>query len=354
MPGGITDSDRSTMLRAAVSKVGRDELKQALNRSSSPDFQVPRPVGNALNALRKHRDPTVVVGKAPYRAALPTIAAAIAEPCLSRTIELLGDDSDDPTRDQLTAALDQIGKEFPPSVIAVMLASVADGGMPASDLCFDIVATDGRFGLIGWSETDAAAAPTPAAAKPAGGLTPEQRQARRLKKQKDAEERRAKVEATRRAGDQVRQARKKERSQSGTSGDRRPEATGGGGAGAVPRLIRRAALTPVQLEEFDRDDPWVTAVISAWVPFEQADQGLDGKTRPCVVVAGSPTHLLVRPGYSQGGLTSRDWRSVPLRHWRRSGFVQPTWIGLELVRVQRQGDQVPIGWLTPEDWNSLW
>ncbi len=90
MAGAITDSERSSMLRAAVSKVGRDELKQALNRSSGPDFQVPRPVANPLNALRKHRDPTEVVGKAPYRAALPTIAAAIAEPCLSRTIEVLG------------------------------------------------------------------------------------------------------------------------------------------------------------------------------------------------------------------------------------------------------------------------
>jgi hypothetical protein len=354
MPGAITDSDRSTMLRAAVSKVGRDELKQALHRSSSPDFQVPRPVGNALNALRKHRDPTAVVGKTPYRAALPAIAAAIAEPCLSRTIEVLGDEADDPTRDQLLAALDKIGEEFPPTVVGVMLASVADGGMPASDLCFDIVASDGRFGLVEWSEVDAAAAPAPAAAKPAGGLTPEQRQARRLKKQKDAEERRAKLEATRRAADQVRQARKKERSQSGNSGDHRPEATGDGAAGTVPRLIRRAALTPVQLEEFDPHDPWVTAVVSAWVPFEPADQVLDGKARPCVVVAGSATHLLVRPGYSQGGLTSRDWRSVPLRHWRKSGFAQPTWISLELVRVERDEDEAPMGWLTPEDWNSLW
>jgi hypothetical protein len=296
----------------------------------------------------------VVVGKAPYRAALPTIAAAIAEPCLSRTVEVLGDDADDPTRDQLTAALDAIGEEFPPTTVAVMLASVADGKMPASDLCFDILATDGRFGLTGWSELDAAPAPTPVAAKPAGGLTSEQREARRLKKQKDAEERRARMEATRRAGDQVRQARKRERAQSGNDGDRRSNAAAAGPGGAVPRLIRRAALTPVQEEEFDRDDPWVTAVVSAWVPFEPAAQGLDGKFRPCVVVAGSTTHLLVRPGYSHGGLASRDWRSVPLRHWRKSGLAQPTWISLELVPVEREGDRAPIGWLTPEDWNALW
>ena len=166
-------------------------------------------------------------------------------------------------RDQLSAALDQVGPEFPASVVAVMLASVADGGMPASDLCFDIVATDGRFGLVDWSEIDAASAPAPARrrrrrGKPTGGLTPEQRQARRLKKQRDAEERRAKMEAARRAGDQVRQARKRERSQSGVDGDRRARC-------CRPRYRRRRApADPTgrpharsKLEEFDRDDPWV-------------------------------------------------------------------------------------------------
>jgi hypothetical protein len=83
-------------------------------------------------------------------------------------------------------------------------------------------------------------------------------------------------------------------------------------------------------------------------------QGGDGKVRRCVVVAGSATHLLVRPGYSEGGVKSRDWKSVPLRHWRRSGFDQPTWIAIEMVAVPRQPDQAPVGWLSPDDWNSLW
>ncbi len=95
---------------------------------------------------------------------------------------------------------------------------------------------------------------------------------------------------------------------------------------------RRAALSPVQEEEFDRDDPWVAGVVFAWVPFDAAEPdqpGIDGKVRPCVVVAGSPTHLLVRAGYSEGGVKSRDWKSVALRHWRPAGFDQPTWIDIE-------------------------
>ena len=39
---------------------------------------------------------------------------------------------------------------------------------------------------------------------------------------------------------------------------------------------------------------------------------LDAKSRPCVVVAGSPTELLVRPGYSEGGALSRSWNSARL------------------------------------------
>jgi hypothetical protein len=73
-----------------------------------------------------------------------------------------------------------------------------------------------------------------------------------------------------------------------------------------------------------------------------------------VVVAGSPTALLVRPGYSEGGAKSRDWKSVPLGHWRRAGFDQPTWVDAETVRIARDDESKPVGWLSPEDWNALW
>jgi hypothetical protein len=115
-------------------------------------------------------------------------------------------------------------------------------------------------------------------------------------------------------------------------------------------------LTPAQEEEFDRSDPWATGVVFAWVPFDSVDPSqpdLEGKSRRCVVVAGTPTHLLVRPGYSEGGVKSRDWKSVPLRHWKQAGFEQPTWIDIDSLRVPREGDG-PVGWLSPEDWNALW
>jgi len=373
MEGGITDSARSTMLRAALARVGRDELKAALDRSSDPHLQIPKAVNNAILALRKHRDPSAAVGTTPYRAALPYVAAAVGDPCLERTIELLGEHAENPTGDQLGEALGQVVEEYPVPVVAVMLASVADAEMPASDLCFGVLAADERFGLTHWSEFDTPAQPRPAPS-PSRGATPEQRQERRLKKQRDAEERRKRQAAARQAGEQVRQARKKERSQSANGPARQPESSARPVGGVAPRLTRRALLTPLQEQEYDRQDPWVSGVVFAWIPFDATDgdvrdpevavpggeggggdpQDGDGKVRRCVVVAGSPTHLLVRPGYSEGGVKSRDWKSVPLRHWRRSGFDQPTWIGIETVAVPRQPDQAPVGWLSPDDWNSLW
>jgi hypothetical protein len=352
----ITDADRATLVRAAMAKVTRSDLQAALDRGLDPSLPIPTPVANALKALRKHRDPISVWDKPQYRVALPYVSAAMADACLTRTIEVLGDHSEDPTREQLLDALDQVRDTYSDVVIGVMLASVADGDMPASDLCFQIATTDDRYELADRAAFEpASAAPRPVAQAP-HQPTAEQREARRLKKQKEAEERRKKMEAARRAGEQVRRARKLERSAS-SAADSPPLADGPSAPSTTPRLTRRAVLTPVQEEEFDRADPWATGVIFAWVPFSSADPAgppLDGKSRRCVVVAGSADHLLVRPGYSEGGVKSRDWKSVPLRHWKQAGFDQPTWIDGESIRVPRGELEAPLGWLSPEDWNALW
>ncbi|HZM56783.1 MAG TPA: hypothetical protein VFC03_17310 [Acidimicrobiales bacterium] len=357
MEGVITDSDRAAMLRCAVVKVGRDELKAALDRASDPRFQAPKAVANALNALRKRPDPVAAVGRTQYRPALPYVAAVISDECLSKTIELLGEHSDDPTGDQLREALDKVRQSFSDVTIAVMLASVADGDMPASDLCFGVLAAEERYGLTDWSEGGDAPAGPERSPRESSAVTPEQREARRLKKQRDAEERRKKQEAARAAAEQVRRAKKKERSGASAEPGAGPAGAKAPAAGVAPRLTRRAALTPAQEEEFDRDDPSAAGVVFAWVPFDSVDPGrpgLDGKSRRCVVVAGSPTHLLVRPGYSQGGVKSRDWKSVPLSHWKQAGFDQPTWIDDEMLRVPRDPESSPVGRLSPEDWNALW
>jgi hypothetical protein len=163
------------------------------------------------------------------------------------------------------------------------------------------------------------------------------------------------MEVSRKASDQMRRERKKER---GSSVAAAADKVSASRPGVAPRVVRQAVLTPLQEEEFDRRDPLVGSVLFAWVPFDPSapvdGSELNGKSRRCVVVAGSASHLLVRPGYSEGGSKSRDWRSVPLRHWRQAGFERPTWIDGEMLRVARDPEQSPVGSLLPEDWNALW
>ena len=356
MEGPITEGAREAMLQAALSRVDVRSLKESLQLVADPRFPISKPIANALAALRKHRDPASVLGRAQYRAALPYAAAVYAETCLAAVIEALGDNADDPSREQLLEAIDSVGADFDDVTITVMLASVADGEMAASDLCFTILETDERFGLPEWPDfVRALPEPTTARTPATPGVSQEQRDARRAKKQREADERRKKTEATAKAAEQVRQTRKKERA----AASDRPAVSGDPAPPAPVRPTmgrRRALLTPMEEEEFDRDDPWAAGVVLAWVPFDAEDPDhpdLNGKVRPCVVVAGAPTHLLVRPGYSAGGVKSRDWKSVPVRHWRKSGFDEPTWIDVDAVRVPRP-EVGPTGFLEPDDWNSLW
>ena len=356
MEGPITDSAREAMLLAALDQVDVRSFKESLQRVADPRFPIAKPIANALAALRKHRDPASVLGRAQYRAALPYAAAVYAEPCLAAVIEALGEHADDPTREQLLEAIDAAEGEFDDRTVTVMLASVADGDMPASDLCFSILDGDERFALVGWQEFERATTePSPTGGPASAGASQEQRDSRRAKKQRDAEDRRKKADAAARAAEQVRSARKKERA----AAIERPDGSGEVAVSApvLPTMGRRQPiLTPLEEEEFDRGDPWSAGVVLAWVPFDAEDAehpDLEGKVRPCVVVAGSPTHLLVRPGYSAGGVKSRDWKSVPVRHWRQSGFDEPTWIDVDAVRVVRP-DTGPTGYLEPDDWNSLW
>jgi len=368
MEGAITDGAREAMLRSTLARVGRAELKTALARAVDPRVPTSPAVRNAVNALRRHADPAAALDKVQYRVVLPYAAAACSDACLSATIESLGDHADDPTREQLLEALDAVRSDHDDVTIAVMLASVADGDMPASDLCFDILATDPRYGVTDRAEREVTTPAVPtipdqpsnenADRRVAPTENSDRRDARRRKKQRDAAQRRRTADAARTVGARRRQARKETRiaaagppsaARSGPTTEHRTPS-------AVGSHTRRPTLTPAEECEFDPDDPWVSGVVYAWVPFDSVDPGnpdLEGKERPCVVVAGSATHLLVRAGYSESGVKSRDWKSVPVGHWRHAGFGQPTWIDVQTVRVDRP-EAGPLGWLSTEDWNALW
>ena len=321
----------------------------------------------------------------------PTSRSAGSEDCLAQTIEVLGDHADDPSKEQLLEALGSVGESHSDATIAVMLASVAVSDMAASDLCFEIITGDDRFGLtdLALASAEDGGGATSVAAEDAvppetdentsasSEISAEQRAARRERRREAAERRRRRQQATQRAEERVRSRRKQGRAVAPLSLDRSsPSASPSETERAVPTLVRRPTLTPSELQEFDAGDPLVGALVFVWVPFTVDDeerhggdaldgQGLaasdggpneggNGKLRPCVVIAVAPDQLLVKPCYSEGGRKGRDWTSVPVREWRRAGLDQPTWIGAETIRLTRPTMLQSLGRLTVADWNALW
>jgi hypothetical protein len=142
-----TKQNRDATLREAIMKVSPAELKEALNLAIQSATRPSKAVYNAMLALRRHRDPAPYLTRPQYRPTVPFVAAALSDECLTRTVEVLGDNSENPSREQLLAALDTVGSDFADPIIAVMLAWVAQDGLPSSDLCAELLATDPRYGL---------------------------------------------------------------------------------------------------------------------------------------------------------------------------------------------------------------
>ena len=173
MAAETTVHERDALLRDAVAAVPVDDVKGALDRAIRPDFQPPKAVKNALMALRRHHDPIPYLGRPQYRPTVPYLAAVLSDECLGRTIEELGDHSEDPTEEQLLAAVETVRPEFSDPVIAVMLAGVAHDQLPSSELCLRILATDPRYGLAGAAAVEADEAGTAAIEADGAGGDPD-------------------------------------------------------------------------------------------------------------------------------------------------------------------------------------
>jgi hypothetical protein len=167
-----TGQDREALLREAVAKVGPTELKAALDLATQPGFRPSKAVHNALLALRRHHDPVPYLARPQYRPTVPFLAAALSDECLTRTIDALGDNSDDPTREQLLDALATVRAEFADPVIAVMLAGVAGDDLPSSDLCADLLMTDPRYRLATESTSPESQPPVDGSPVGDGGAEP--------------------------------------------------------------------------------------------------------------------------------------------------------------------------------------
>lgn len=94
---------------------------------------------------------------------MEAIAAILADACLADCIEVLGDNADNPSTDELRDALPGLVERHGLGVVQIMLASTVVGEAPASAIIRDLLKTDDLVALP--KVDDAPLTPQPAAPK---------------------------------------------------------------------------------------------------------------------------------------------------------------------------------------------
>jgi len=388
---------RLERLRRSLLAVDPAALKRAVLALPAPSVEslakaarvrVPVLRAGSIKSLRRVDDPVL----------LDLLAGLVADDCLGAIRDRLGDEADGPTPEALAAAVDEVTEhEFPAATVRLTLAMVAAGLAEASDNCDRLLDSDPRFVVP--DEVEQAPVATVGLAATAAA-SEEKRAARRARQAEEAERRRLQKESQAAAAEARKADRKRgsaaaiaEEGEDDDDDDADAPAfiaapslpasssspanvAADGGQRIAPALRiapapppepeiwlgsgrRRPVLTGEEASRFNPDDDLVGSVVIAEIVFDpdNPDQQVTpgAKRRPCVVIGASPTYLLVRPGYSEGGARSRDWTSHELKDWRAAGLDRRSWIEGGTHRVDRfQVDEVPLGRLTDDDWNALW
>ncbi|MBI4882562.1 MAG: hypothetical protein HY826_00745 [Actinobacteria bacterium] len=95
---------------------------------------------------------------------LEQICTLLCDPCLAKCIDLLGDNSDNPTEDQLLKVTPKLIKEFGLVTTRLMLASSIAGEAPASEMLTRLLKHDKKLALPPVERTPIETLPVRAAA----------------------------------------------------------------------------------------------------------------------------------------------------------------------------------------------
>ena len=355
---------RADRLRRALAAVGPEALRvgirtapEILRRRLHVAARAPYP------SLGRHADPWRALARVDA-ASLQLLADVMTRDCLDAAIETLGSSSDDPSVDELRAAVDSLLAGFDRTTVALMLATVAAGGNPAAAACDEILATDDRLTLPEEPDApDAAGSDLAATAPPPtrAGPTEEDRARRQARRAAEKEARARERDKQQRAAEARRQRKKDKRpSGPGAVAEAAPSSSPAAAAARPPAPVisrRSPTLAPNQARRFDAHDPLVGDVVTAMVRYHSPDPERpheDRKRRPCVVIGAARHHLLVRPVYSEGGFQSRQWQSHQLLDWDDAGLDRAGCVEGDAHVVDRHTASDPIGRLSTADWNALW
>lgn len=136
---GRNSQERIDRLRDALLAVSPDVLDRHLKRL--PDHMrgaVAKAARVPPAALRAGRNPSAHLRRIKEAAVLHELGSVVSERCFEAICDALGSAVDDPTANQLRAAIDAVEPDFTREEVRLVLALVAASGAPASEVC-DVV-----------------------------------------------------------------------------------------------------------------------------------------------------------------------------------------------------------------------
>lgn len=333
----VAGKDIVAVLRRGILKCPPEFVLQTVDGLNlRPNGRVSVVVGAPLRILQQKRDVTHFASTAPV-AAVRALSELLGATALQRVIELLGENSDDPSFEQLAKAVDQcLAEGVTSGEIAAMLSFAIEEQFAAAPHCWRLL--DERSDLALPELEEVAVRPVMLASHEVDPAIKEQRRQRR-------EEQRLQKKKEQRPLAQ----RPKKNSAKAPVSPAPPS--------VVPSLTlktrRRLPMTPAELARFSTEHPQVGWLVLADVPFDATDPEIPdvtSKLRPAVVIAGAPNELLVQPVYSKTHPTR-----VLLSGWRRLGLDRPSYVDGERLAISWNVNEPPqrLGRLNDEEWNLL-
>jgi len=334
----VTTSSPGDVMRRALLRIDDGLILGALDRLNfKATTKVSAVVGMPLRSLQHKREVASFAAGAPLAAVRALLELLALEP-LEKIVDQLGDHAEAPNLEQLSEAVDHVlldGTSVD-EVVAVLAFAVGEE-FPAAAQCRRLLEERPEFTLPSLPEgTSSSSLLVP---KEVDDAVREQRRRRR------EQEKRKKNTTTPRI---VRPSKSKR--------TEKPHSTSTTAVAEVPTVTeivrRRFILTPGELDAYDPAHPLVGWVVLADVPFDAVDPLIPeqrSKIRPVLVVAASPTGMLVLGIYSNPSPTR-----VLFQPWRRLGLAHVSFIATDRVSVPLALDGAErIGRLGDEEWNSL-
>ncbi len=293
-------------------------------------------IGVPLKNLQKGRDLERFATLAPP-AAVSALLQLVCGHALNAVVDELGDNSANPTHDELETALRAVRARdvTRDQALAVLVIAIVDA-FPAAAHCQAIIDSDPDYALAELPESAPVSRIT--TTKSVDPAVKEQRQRRR-------EEQKAKKKPV--------PAPVPPRRSRAVTPPAAPVVSAEPAASPLPpEEWRSVRLTPRESERFVSAPPAAGTIVLADVAFDDVDPLVPDQTskeRPALVVAASGDAVLVRPIYSLDG----PGRML-FGPWRRAGLNKACYVSDDRIVVEAPLHTLTrVGNLTVSEWNAL-